>query len=115
MKKLTNSWIKHFTWKHRDYPWHEHHKNNVLGNIHDDGSVYATFENSEAKQSFLNAKLHTLGPLRALVGSATGYSRYPQGAPYYSFGIVWDNRFHMILLSPHGFVYVALDQEEILK
>ena len=110
MKRLTNSWIKHFSVK--SYDWHEHDQNRVLGNIHDDGRVFATFENSEAKQSLLQAKLYSLGPFRALIGTSTGYTNYPDGAPYYSFGIMYKNRFHMILLAPHGFVYVGLDQEE---
>ena len=110
MKRLTQSYIRHFMF-FGNYEYTEGWNNNVLGVTHTDGSVYATFTNSVGKESFLQAKLHRFWIFRALIGKAMGYPNHPEGAPYISFGIQLNDRFHMILLAPQGFVYVGLTEE----
>jgi hypothetical protein len=108
---LTNSYIKHFDFNNIKY--REGYDNHFQGVIDEDGTVVGSCVNSYGNPSSLNGKIYRLWRFRFLVGRATGYPDFPNGAPYYKFAFVRNNKTYGILMGQRGIVYISLTRTKI--
>ena len=108
---LTNSYIKHIDLTRNKY--REKRDNHFHGVLDEDGTIVASFINSHNNPSILEGRVYRLLCFRLLIGRASGYPRYPNGAPYYKFGFVTKRNSYGLLLGQRGFVTVKLKRTKV--
>ena len=109
--KLSDSYVKHFCFSRTK--WVEGKANQFDGWMTHDGEVAGTMINSYGELSVLQGKVYRLLFLRLLIGRATGYSKFPNGAPYIQFGIATRKNILGILLAERGVTYIKVKRTKI--
>ena len=104
---LKNSYVKHFDFTGREYV--EGTDNNFEGIIQSDGQVVGVMVNSFGELSTLTGKVRRLWRFWFLLGRATGYPNFPNGAPYFNVAFVSNKFSYGFLLSQKGFVFIRCE------
>ena len=110
--RLTDSYVKHFFY-HNSQEWIENTDNYFSGVLMRDGAVVGTMINSYGLPSVLEGRIYRFLWLRLLIGRASGYPGFPNGAPYWKISFITPNNSRGILAGRHGFVYIKTKREKL--
>ena len=114
LTQINGSYVRHYDWKETP-EWTENGDNHFTGLITTDGYLAGTMINSYGLPSVLEGRIHRFLCFWMLIGRATNYPNYPEGAPYYQFSVASRHHLRGILLGQQGFVYVKLRKKYIVK
>jgi hypothetical protein len=92
---------------------YENTDNYFSGVLMRDGAVVGTMINSYGAPSVLEGRIYRFLWLRLLIGRASGYPGYPNGAPYWKLSFITPNNSRGILVGRHGFVYIKTKREKL--